>query len=139
MPAPSGRQSSYVIAMRVRFRSIPMRLFLATLILAAGLPAQGAKAPVKIVGNSHKPILFSAFGVTAEGQGAGDSDLGGDFGPALPTTETIELRIVVEPGKELACGDEIVNGFCEKIDEQSLVIGGRSAANGRRPTTEASS
>ena len=59
MPAPSGRRSRYVLPVRVRFRSIPMRLFLATLILAAGLPGQGAKAPVKIVGDSHKLILFS--------------------------------------------------------------------------------
>lgn len=46
---------------------------------------------------------------------------------------------MVEPVEELAGGDEIVNGFCEKPDEQSLAIGGRAAASGRRLTTEASS
>ena len=64
------------------------------------------------------------------GEGAREGGLRGDFGPGLPTAQTVELRIVVEPVEELAGGDEIVNGFGEEGNKEGLAIRGR-ASGGR--------
>lgn len=82
-----------------------MRLLLAAVILAAMLPAQGAKAPVKIVGDSHKLILFSDGTVG----GWGDSR-DGQLGPrsAIPNVRgqaTAFVPIAVpRPAVDIAAG-----------------------------------